>query len=181
MNESSTLTRPQVVFGKLGRLHLPQLPGIEGQGAAPRWDRQDFVAAFQSSGTAGAVAEINGRVVGFALYQVAPPADGIGLGDIKRLLRWCWPWKADALASLQHVDLLRIGVLAEWQRQGIGRSLLERLHQEFRRSGCRIQAIVPESNLPAQLFLKDAGYKAVRILPGHYGGEDGYLMERQCS
>jgi ribosomal protein S18 acetylase RimI-like enzyme len=126
------------------------------------------------------VAEINSHVVGFALYKVAPPASPAGLDRIKRLLRWCWPWKADTRVSLQRVDLLRIGVLAEWQRQGIGRSLLERLHQEFRRSGCRIQAIVPESNLPAQLFLKDAGYKAVRILPGHYGGEDGYLMERHC-
>jgi hypothetical protein len=43
-----------------------------------------------------------------------------------------------------------------------------------------IRATVPESNLPVQLLLRDAGYKAVRVCRGHFDGEDGYLMERRC-
>ncbi len=180
MSELGTLLRPRVIFGKLDWLHLPQLLDIEEQAPAPRWIRQDFLAAFQADGTSSALAEISGRIVGFALFKVTPPPDGTGLEGIKRLLRWCWPWNPGARLSPRHVDLLRIGVLPEWQRQGIGRTLLEELDQEFRQSGDLIRAIVPETNLPVQLLLRDAGYKAVRILPAYHGSEDGYVMERQC-
>jgi ribosomal protein S18 acetylase RimI-like enzyme len=71
-----------------------------------------------------------------------------------------------------------IAVLPEWHRQGIGRALLEEIHQAFRQSGDDIQATVPETNLPVQLFLRDAGYKAVRVVPGCFGSEDGYVMQR---
>jgi ribosomal protein S18 acetylase RimI-like enzyme len=181
MSEAATLTRPQVFLAKIGQRHWPQLPGIEETGPGPLRDPGDSLAAFQSGGTDGVVAEINGRVVGFALCKVAPVTDGINLGGIKKLLRCCWPWKPNVLAPLQNVELLRIIVLCERQRQGIGRALLEQLHLEYRRICHRIQAMVPERNLAAQLFLKDSGYRAVRIVPGRYGSEDGYLMERQCS
>src|SRR5262245_29261621 len=118
MSEHGTLTRTQVVLGKLGRLHLPQLADVEEQGRAPRWDRQDFVTAFESGGAGGAVAEVNGRVLGFAVYRVTPPPDGSGWGRINGFLRSCWPWGRRIPAPTPHVDLLRAAVLPEWQRQG---------------------------------------------------------------
>ena len=36
--------------------------------------------------------------------------------------------------------------------------------------------VLPESNLAVQLFLRNAPYRAVRVLRGYYGDEDGYFM-----
>ena len=138
-----------------------------------------FLAVCQANGAGFAMAEIQGRVVGFALYKVARPPDAPGLGRLKRLLPCHWPWRSQGLGSPHSsIGLLRMAVLPQWQRQGIGRALLEQLEQEARRLGGSIQAIVPESNLPAQLLLRDAGYKAIRIIPFHFFSEDGSVMER---
>ena len=69
-------------------------------------------------------------------------------------------------------------VLPEWHRQGIGRALLAEIYQAFRQSGAAVQATVPETNLSVQLFLRDAGYKAVRLVPGCFGSEAGCVMQR---
>jgi ribosomal protein S18 acetylase RimI-like enzyme len=70
-------------------------------------------------------------------------------------------------------------VAAEWLRHGIGRAPLEELHHQFPEPGDTLLAKVPETNLPAQLFLRDTGYEAVRLLPGYHDGKDGYVVERQ--
>jgi ribosomal protein S18 acetylase RimI-like enzyme len=100
----------------------------------------------------------------------------MGLATLKKLLRWCLPRRQGAQMPPRHVDLLHIAVLPEWHRQGIGRALLEEIHEAFWQSGDDIQATVPETNLPAQLFLRNAGYKTVRVVPGCFGSEDGYVM-----
>jgi ribosomal protein S18 acetylase RimI-like enzyme len=103
----------------------------------------------------------------------------VARGTIKKLLGRCGPWSARARTAPRRVDLLHIAVAPEWQRHGIGRALLEELHQQFPEPGDTLQAKVPETNLPAQLFLRDAEYEAVRVLPGYHDGEDGYVVERQ--
>jgi ribosomal protein S18 acetylase RimI-like enzyme len=177
MSELGTLAKPCVHLGRVDRLRLPELYDIEEQASVPCWNRQDFLAASQSDGAGVAIAEVHGRTIGFALYKAAPPAK-IGLSGINRLLCYL-PWRRAAPASPLYIDLLRIAVLPEWQRQGAGRALLGQLHQDFAQ-GVVIQAVVRERDLPVQLFLRDAGYKAVRILRSHYGSEDGYFMEKLC-
>jgi ribosomal protein S18 acetylase RimI-like enzyme len=179
MNELDTLIHPQVHLEQVDLLRLPELFDIDEQAAAPCWSRQDFLAAFRLDGVGVALAMIHDRALGFALYQAAP-SEGIGMGGINRLLRYCWLSSSAATTQPYYVDLLRIAVLPEWQHRGIGRALLEQLRQEFRPLRASLQALVPESNLSVQLFLRNAGYKAVRILPLHFGSEDGYLMERPC-
>lgn len=56
------------------------------------------------------------------------------------------------------------------------RALLLKFLEELRRSWSHHPVVVPESELNAQLLLRDAGYKAVRVLRGYYEREDGYLM-----
>jgi ribosomal-protein-alanine N-acetyltransferase len=77
----------------------------------------------------------------------------------------------------QGADLLHIAVAPYWRRQGIARAMLEKLADQ----GPKVRAIVPDTNLAAQLLLRDAGYKAVRVVRGHCGGEDGYRMVRKGS
>jgi len=54
--------------------------------------------------------------------------------------------------------------------------LLRRLLEDLERSWGRVPVVVPERNLAAQVFLRNARYRAVRVLRGHFGDEDGYLM-----
>ena len=75
------------------------------------------------------------------------------------------------------VTLLNLAVAPYWRRQGIARAMLAKLGEK---PAPLIRATVPESNLPVQLLLRDAGYKAVRVCRGHFNGEDGYLMERRA-
>ena len=138
----------------------------------PCRERHDLLAALLE-GTGAAVAETQQRLVGYALYKATPSPAPARLGQIVRVLRRCWPWTGAGSGA----ELLRVAVHSAWRRQGIGRALLQEVHRAVGLRGDRIRATVPESNLPVQLFLRDGGYKAIRILPGHYDTEDGYLME----
>jgi ribosomal protein S18 acetylase RimI-like enzyme len=178
MNELGTLTKPRVHLKKPDRLRLPQLLTIEQQAPAPCWSQQDFLAAFRAAGAGLAVAEGNGCIVGFVLYKIMSPSAVDQTGRLVRFLDWCPPWLSSVLFAPRDRELLRIGVLPDWRRQGIGRALLQEIHQAFGPGGC-IRAVVPESNLPVLLLLREASYKAIRILPGHFGSDDGYLMERR--
>jgi ribosomal-protein-alanine N-acetyltransferase len=128
---------------------------IERRGPGPHWTRKDFLPVFHAADTDGWVAEADGRIVGFVVFQVH------NAGGSRRVV-------------LRH-----LAVAPYWRRSGVGRAMLERLDEKLRAAGDRIQATVEESNLAAQLFLRAGGYKAVRVLRGHFGGADGYLMERR--
>ncbi len=133
---------------------LPDVLDIERRTPGPAWSGEDFRPVFHAHGTDGWVAELGGRVVGFVVFRAGP--DG-GL------------------------TLLNLGVAAYWRRQGVGRAMLGKLLDRARATGAGLRATVPESNLPAQLLLRDAGFRAVGVVRGHFGGEDGYLMERASS
>jgi ribosomal protein S18 acetylase RimI-like enzyme len=176
MSDLSTLSSARVRLEKAGALRLRELLHVEAQSPPPCWGRPDFLAAFQAAGTGAAVAEAGGRVVGFALYRALPPP---GAGGVLELLRRCRPW-AVAAPVPRYLELLRLSVLPDWRRQGVGRALLREVQRDLGQGGGCVRTVVPESNLPVQLLLRGAGYKAVRVLRGHFGGEDGYLMERPC-
>jgi ribosomal protein S18 acetylase RimI-like enzyme len=180
MSSLGSLTGPRVHLAKANRIRLPELLEVEEQAPMPCWDRQGFLAALQAEGTGVVVAEIPDHIIGCALYRVTPSSAPARLGHMMRLLRRYSPWKRAARSAASSLELLWIGVHSDWYRQGIGRALLQEIHQELGPGGGCIRTTVPESNLPAQLLLRDAGYKAVRILPSHYGSMDGYLMERRC-
>jgi GNAT superfamily N-acetyltransferase len=78
------------------------------------------------------------------------------------------------------IELLHILVHPDWRRRGVARALLERFAPELPWSGpCRVEAAVPERDLPAQLLLRSSGFRAVKILRGRGGEEDSYLMQRR--
>jgi len=75
-----------------------------------------------------------------------------------------------------------VEVHPEFQRDGVGRSLINKLKSKLsyeRRN--RITLKVRESNLDAQLFFRAMGFQAVEVLRNHYQecSEDAYLMRYQ--
>ena len=79
------------------------------------------------------------------------------------------------------VRIMNLAVHPDHRRRGIATECL--LHADGlarRRGSLRIELEVQESNLPAQLLYRKAGYRATRILRNYYPTthEDGYRMVR---
>lgn len=74
--------------------------------------------------------------------------------------------------------LLSIAVDPTHQRQGIGRAIHEEMRRKLRLARNRIMLEVRERNLPAQLFFRAMGYRAMGVLRNYYDGceDDAYLM-----
>ena len=75
-----------------------------------------------------------------------------------------------------HVELLDVTAAPAPYWDAVERALLGRWVEELHCSCGRAPLVVPESNLAVQLFLREARYRAVRVLKDYYGDEDGYLM-----
>jgi [ribosomal protein S18]-alanine N-acetyltransferase len=134
---------------------LPEVLRIAEDVPAPQYSREDFYRDLGSSDLSAWIAEADNQVVGFVVCRVQPQ-----LGGAVRM------------------DLLHLAVAAGQRRRGVARSLLKRFEDRLG-SGNRIQATVPEASLDVQMFLRSAGYKAVRVLRGHFDGADAYVMERR--
>jgi len=178
MSTVSTNSIPVLTLRCMVQRDLPHVLHIEEQAPNPRWALQDFLTVFQSSDTASWVAEIAGRVVGFVVYSVTPFTHPAEEETENPEQRGCLV-DSDPSPRPVRIALLNISVAPEWRRHGIGRVLLDRLNKKLRLPEDHIQALVPETNLPVQLFLKRARCKAVRVLRSYYREEDAYLMERQ--
>lgn len=176
-NATTAVSLANFTLRRILHRDLPALMQIEQQPPALRWTEQDLKAVIQTPNTAGWVAEVDGRVVGFLIYVVSlqPQREETARDNGKEQPHWAkWFRPRQPL----HVTLLNLAVIADCHRCGLGRMLVGRLSQEFTHPQDRIQATVPESNLSIQCLLREAGYRAVRIFRGYYDSEDGYLMER---
>ena len=152
---------------------LPHVLRIIERTPAPRWAQQDILFHFHSDDISSWVAIVDDQVAGFVVCRIVPAlAATVPSGDDNVA------WRMDA-GPQERFELLHLAVAPEWQRNGIGRALVQRFESRLVHAGDAIRAIVPESNLPVQLFLRAVGYKAVRVLRGYYGEEDAFVMERQ--
>ena len=100
----------------------------------------------------GMVAEHEDRVVGFMIYEL--------------------------LKSRIHV--LNFAVGPEYQRRGVGSQMVAKLIAKLSaQQRNRIVLEIRETNLAAQLFFRENGFRAVSILRGYYDDtpEDAYLMQ----
>jgi ribosomal protein S18 acetylase RimI-like enzyme len=140
------------------------------------WLRADFRAIFQSSETLGFVAEVAGRLVGFALCNV----ERIAAEGGRHRIAWWRRWKAllggSPAGTARRVRLFAVAAAVEVADTGVELALLEK----FQRSSCsptdQLEAMVPETDAAAQQFLREAGFVAIRVVPGYYCHIDGYLM-----
>jgi ribosomal-protein-alanine N-acetyltransferase len=75
--------------------------------------------------------------------------------------------------------LVVIAVTSGLQRCGIGTKLLREIEDFYTLgSECEIKLTCKIENWQAQRLYLKLGYRALRVIPGYYGTEDGLLMGR---
>jgi ribosomal-protein-alanine N-acetyltransferase len=76
--------------------------------------------------------------------------------------------------------IVSVAVKKEWRRRGIGRKLIEKLLENFKKEGMKIVFLhVREENRDAINFYQALGFKIIELVENYYSnGEDAYLMEK---
>lgn len=134
------------------RRDMPAVLGIEACCFEFAWTEEDFIRCLRQRNCIGMVAEADGDVVGFMIYEL----------------------------HKTRLHILNFAVDPDYRRRGVGRSMLEKLLGKLsheRRN--RIMLEVRETNLDAQLFFKNLGFRAISVLRDFYDDtiEDAYLMQ----
>jgi [ribosomal protein S18]-alanine N-acetyltransferase len=138
------------------RRDMPEVLAIEEQCFEFPWSEEDFVRCLRQRNCIGMVAEHNERVIGFMIYEL----------------------------HKSRLHILNFAVHEQQRRRGVGGQMIKKLSAKLspqRRS--RIMLEVRETNLPAQLFFRSLGFRAVTVLRAFYEDtpEDAYLMQLRYS
>lgn len=134
------------------RRDMPEVLDIERQAFEFPWSDEDFTRCLRQRNCIGMVAEIADSVVAFMIYEL----------------------------HRTRLHVLNFAVARSHRRMGIGTRMMEKLVGKLtpeRRSQIRLE--VRETNLPAQLFFRSLGFRAVSVLRDFYqdSTEDAYLMQ----
>ena len=134
------------------RRDMPEVLDIEQHSFEFPWTEDDFIRCLRQRNCIGMVAEHDERVVGFMIYEL----------------------------HKNQLHVLNFAVGRQHRRLGVGEQMMQKLigklsHQ--RRN--RILLEVRETNLAAQLFFKNVGFRAISVLHDFYDDttEDAYLMQ----
>jgi [ribosomal protein S18]-alanine N-acetyltransferase len=134
------------------RRDMPAVMAIENDSFEFPWSEEDFIRILRQRNCIGMVAEHEDRVVGFMIYEL----------------------------HKSRIHVLNFAVADFFQRRGVGSQMVAKLIAKLstqRRS--RIILEVRETNLAAQLFFRENGFRAVSVLRGYYADspEDAYTMQ----
>jgi len=134
------------------RRDMPEILAIESQSFEFPWSEEDFINCLRQRNCIGMVAEHDDHVVGFMIYEL----------------------------NKTRIQVLNFAVAESRRRRGVGTQMMAKLIGKLssqRRS--RITLEVRETNLPAQLFFRTSGFRAVSVLREYYADtpEDAYLMQ----
>ena len=134
------------------RRDMPNILVVENNSFEFAWSEDDFIRCLRQRNCIGMVCELDDEIVGFMIYEL----------------------------HKNRLQILNFAVSPEFRRSGIGSQMIDKLLGKLsheRRN--RILLEVRETNLNAQLFFKDRGFKAISVLRDFYhdSDEDAYLME----
>lgn len=134
------------------RRDMPEVLDIEQGSFEFPWHEDDFIRCLRQRNCIGMVAEQNERVVGFMIYEL----------------------------HKTRLHVLNFAVASECRRMDVGKQMIQKLVSKLssqRRT--RISLEVRETNLGAQLFFKQAGFRATAVLRDFYDDstEDAYVMQ----
>ena len=134
------------------RRDMPEVLAIEAQSFEFPWLEDDFIRSLRQRNCIGMVADYEDRVVGSMIYEL----------------------------HKSRIHVLNFAVSPEFRRCGVGSQMLAKLTAKLssqRRS--RIILEVRETNLAAQLFFRENGFRAVSVLHSYYADtpEDAYIMQ----
>ena len=134
------------------RRDMLEVLDVEAESFEFPWSEEDFVRCLRQRNCIGMVAEHEDRVVGFMVYEL----------------------------NKTRLHVLNFAVASDYRRLGVGSQMLAKLVGKLssqRRT--RVVLEVRETNLPAQLFFRTNGFRAVSVLREFYEDtpEDAYLMQ----
>ena len=134
------------------RRDMPEVLAIEREAFEFPWCEDDFIRCLRQRNCIGMVAEYHERVVGFMIYEL----------------------------HKNRLHILNFAVHDQVRRRGIGTQMVRKLVSKLspqRRN--RIMLEIRETNLSAQLFFRDLGFRAISLLRDFYEDttEDAYLMQ----
>ncbi|QDT67292.1 ribosomal-protein-alanine N-acetyltransferase [Planctomycetes bacterium MalM25] len=134
------------------RRDMEQVLDIEQAAFEFPWSEEDFVSCLRRRNCIGMVAERGERVLGFMIYEL----------------------------HKTRLHLLNFAVARDTRRRGVGGQMVDKLVGKLssqRRT--RLSLEVRETNLDAQLFFKNTGFRATSVLRDFYDDspEDAYLMQ----
>ena len=134
------------------RRDMPEVLDIEQQSFEFSWSEEDFIRCLRQRNCIGMVAEYDERVVGSMIYEL----------------------------HKTRLHILNFSVQDEFRRRGVGKSMVDKLISKlsFQRRN-RIMLEIRETNLAAQIFFRESGFRAVSVLRDFYDDttEDAYLMQ----
>jgi ribosomal-protein-alanine N-acetyltransferase len=136
------------------RRDMPDVLHIEQQCFEHVWSEDDYIRCLRNRNVIGMVAEHQERIVGSMIYEL----------------------------HKSRLHILNFAVHPDFQRQGVGAAMVQKLVGKLSpRQGSRnrIMLEVREKNLPAQLFWRSLGFRAVSVLRDFYDdspGEAAYLF-----
>jgi ribosomal-protein-alanine N-acetyltransferase len=138
------------------RRDMPEVLQTEQCSFDYAWTEEDFLRCLRQRNCIGMVAEQGEKVVGFMIYEL----------------------------HKAKLHILNFAVHPPYRRLGVGAQMVAKLISKLsnhRRT--RITLEVRETNLPAQLFFRAQGFRALRVLRGYYedSGEDAFLMQYQLA
>ena len=134
----------------LTRCDLPAVVAIENASFEYPWTKGDFLNALRQRNVIGMVAEHQDMVIGYMVYELFP----------------------------ERIQLLSIAVHPDFRRQSVGAAMLSKLAHKLRDRRSSIMTEVRETNLDAQFFFRDCGFRAIGVLTGRYPvqKEDAYAF-----
>lgn len=116
------------------------------------WFEEDFIRCLRQRNCIGMVAEHAERVVGFMIYEL----------------------------HKTRLHILNFAVAPSVRRRGVGTQMIDKLIGKLSRERrTEISLEVRETNLPAQLFFRQGGFRATSVLRDFYDDstEDAYAMQ----
>lgn len=131
---------------------MPEVLQIEANSFEFAWDAKDFQRALKTEGVIGMVASVKHHVQGYMVFQ---------LGE-------------------NNLHLLNMAVAPDHRRLGIGATMVARMVDWLANNKRNhITLELRETNLPAQLFFRRMGFKAVRVERRFYQDTDesAYVFE----
>jgi len=134
------------------RRDMMEVLEIENQSFEFPWSEEDFIRCLRQRNCIGMVAEHDERVAGFMIYEL----------------------------HRNRLHILNFAVSDEFRQRAVGRQMADKLVGKL--SGQRRNRIlleVRETNLAAQLFFRELGFRAISVLRDFYDDttEDAYLMQ----
>ena len=134
------------------RRDMPEVLEVENHSFEFPWTEEDFIRCLRQRNCIGMVAEFEERVVGFMIYEL----------------------------HKTRLHVLNFAVHREFRRHAVGSAMLQKLISKLsqqRRN--RVLLEVRETNLAAQLFFRNCGFRAISVLRDFYEDtpEDAYLMQ----